>query len=71
MVAAHKVDVAILLPLLLLRAPAEEREAISLAPRLQPGDSQTEIGKEPFLTVLVGTSMRNRWKRFKESFCRT
>jgi hypothetical protein len=28
-----------------------EREAISLAPRLQPGDNKKGIDKEPFLTV--------------------
>jgi hypothetical protein len=31
-----------------------ERKAISLAPRLQPGDSKPELTKEPFLTVFVG-----------------
>ncbi|HBB86486.1 MAG TPA: hypothetical protein DC047_02590 [Blastocatellia bacterium] len=31
----------------------ERREAISLAPRLQPGDNKTGIDDEPFLTVFV------------------
>jgi hypothetical protein len=45
------------------------REAILLAPRLQPGDGKAGIGEEPFLTVLCpGRIGRNRWKRFKESF---
>jgi hypothetical protein len=41
------------------------REVISLAPRLQPGDRELELGNE---TVSNGFgcvgSMRNRWKRF-------
>jgi len=37
---------------------AEEREAISLTPWLQPGDIQTGNRKEPFLTVLLASELR-------------
>ena len=38
-----------------------KREAISLTPRLQPGDQEIGIDKEPFLTVFVGRRItRNR-----------
>ena len=33
------------------------REAISLAPRLQPGDRKPELDQEPFLTVFVGADL--------------
>jgi hypothetical protein len=40
--------IALLLPPLLLERAAEEREAISLSPRLQPGDRKTELARNRF-----------------------
>ena len=36
------------------RETAMKRGAMSLAPRLQPGDKKTGLNKEPFLTDLAG-----------------
>ncbi len=45
------------------------REAISLAPRLQPGDNKPELTMNRFLTVfIVSVIKRNRWKRLKKHF---